>query len=112
VLKVFLFLSLGYFQIWLNILLCHLSNITKLKFFHFFDKIIGKIMGKGFFSSSGNSTNFTFLEKKLPNFCIYKKSENESLADNQCFAACRPEKKASATTDIKAFFGQKGPKWL
>jgi hypothetical protein len=49
VLKVFLFLSLGYFQIWLNILLCHLSNITKLKFFQFFDKIIGKIMGKVFF---------------------------------------------------------------
>jgi hypothetical protein len=23
-----------------------------------------------------------------------------------------PKKKASATTDIKAFFGQKGPKWL
>lgn len=109
-LKVFLFLSLGYFQIWLNILLCHLSNITKLKFFHFFDKIIGKIMGKGFFSSSGNSTNFTFLEKKLPNFCIYKKSENESLADNQCFAAWRPEKKSQCNNRYKGLFWTKRPK--
>jgi hypothetical protein len=49
-------------------------------------------MGKGFFSLVVIQLILLFLRRFYQIF-VYKKSEKESLADNQYFAAWRPEKK-------------------